>query len=423
MAAAFALVLPACGGAGPAEAPRNLLLLTIDTLRADHLSVYGYHRATSPHIDRLAGEGVVFERAYSVASWTLPSIASLMTSLYPSAHACQSDRSALGTPHATLAEHLALFGFRTAAVTSHLYLSSKYGLEQGFAQFDEELVQQNRRSSHAAVTSPAITEKGLAFLEERARLGAGERWFLWLHFFDPHSEYKEHPGTIEPFGSGPMDRYDGEISFTDRHVGRVLARLDELGLAQDTLVVLIADHGEEFMDHGGGGHRATLYDEVLRVPLILRAATLRPARVLAPVSCVDLLPTLCELLDVAAPGGVQGRSLAALLRGDVLAPRALLAEMRNRTKRDWDGLVEGQFKLLHDVTNDRRQLFDLVADPRELDDIAADHPELVDSMWARMQAMIAASAEHASRQGEMPTVELMPEDQRALDQLGYGGED
>jgi arylsulfatase A-like enzyme len=399
-----------------------LLLITIDTLRADHLSAYGYPRTTSPQIDRLASEGVLFERAHSVASWTLPSIASILTSLYPSAHGCQGDRSALASEYATLAEHLAAAGFRTGAVTSHVYLAAKYGLGQGFEHYDDSLVEKTRSKSHATISSPAITEKALAWLDERSRDEKDERWFLWLHYFDPHSQYLPHPETIEPFGPSMVDHYDGEIAFTDLYLGRVLDHLRELGLANDTLVVLLADHGEEFKDHGGGGHRATLYEEVLRVPLIVRAPGIAPRRVAEPVGNIDVLPTICELLDLAPPAHIQGASLGALMRGAPDEPRVRLAEMRNNNKKDWDGLVDAQYKLLYDVTADRKLLFDLAADPAEQTDVAASHPEIVDAMWTRMQALIAQSRARAPQAAQGNAVELTPEDEAALDQLGYGGE-
>ncbi len=365
---------------------------------------------------------MLFERAHSVASWTLPSVVSILTSLYPSAHGCQGDRSALASEYATLAEHLAAAGFRTAAVTSHVYLAKKYGLNQGFQSYDDSLVEKTRSKSHATISSPAITEKALAWLDGREHEAKDERWFLWLHYFDPHSQYMPHPETIQPFGPSMIDHYDGEIAFTDLHLGRVFDRLRELGLADDTLVVLISDHGEEFKDHGGGGHRATLYEEVLRVPLIVRAPGFVPRRVAEPVGNLDVLPTICELLDLAPPARIQGESLVPLMRGLPAEPRTHLAEMRNNNKKDWDGLVEGKYKLLHDVTADRMLLFDLEADPLEQTDVAASHPEIVQAMSARMRALIAHSRTLALQKGPGTEVELTPEDQEALDQLGYGGD-
>lgn len=400
--------------------PRNLLLLTVDTLRADHLACYGYGRPTSPNLDQLAAQAVLFERAYSVASWTLPSVVSLLTSLYPSAHDCQGDRSALSDAHTTLAEHLAKHGYHTGAVTSHVYLSSQYGLEQGFADFDEEFVHANRKQSHAAVSSPAISDRALAWLEQRARDEAP--WFLWLHYFDPHSEYQEHPPAAPRMGPGNQGLYDAEIAFTDAHIGRVLERLEQLGLGEETLVIFSADHGEEFGDHGGAGHRATLYEEVLRVPLLIAHPTLRPSRIAQPVSCIDLFPTICELLDLPAPSTIQGQSLAPLLRGEALEPRALLAEMRNRNQLDWDALIVGNYKLIYDVTGERKLLYDLALDPKEKRDLAAEQPEMVAQLWSQLQAQIAAARTIGAALGEAQPVELTPEDESRLEQLGYGGE-
>lgn len=410
------LYLAGLGCAAEDPAARNLLLITIDTLRSDHLGCYGYERATSPAIDKLASESVQFDSAHSVCSWTLPSVVSIMTSLYPSAHRCTADDSVLAESYVTLAEQLEAQGFRTAAVTSHLYLSRRFKIDQGFRDFDEDLVFDDFKESHHQVSAPAVTDKGIAWLRDRSQ---HERWFLWLHYFDPHSIYQHHPGEIEPFGETKLDIYDGEILLTDRHIGRLLGELDVLGFRDDTVVTLIADHGEEFRDHGAGGHRKTLYEEVLRVPLLVRAPHVAPRRVSMPVSCVDLAPTLCELLGVAPPEPIEGLSLVSTLQGDDSRRGPILAEMRNTNGRDWDGLIDGRWKFLIDVSRGVQLLFDLEADPLELNDVSGEQPHVLALMAERFEELRDSSRERSLAFEPEASIELNADEVERLKQLGY----
>jgi len=403
------------GGAG---GPRNLLLLTVDTLRADHLGAYGYARDVSPELDALARESVRFERAQSSSSWTLPGLASVFTARYTSSHGCWYSNSRLDEDERTLAELLAARGWDTAAVASHVFLARRHGLGQGFGEYDEELVFE-AGESHLAVSSPAVSDKGVAWLEARAGAAGGAPWFLWLHYFDPHHRYLAHAGVSEAFGTeADRDLYDGEIAFTSRAIGRVLERLDGLGLADDTIVVLLADHGEEFGEHGGWMHRRTLYREVLRVPLLFRVPGIEPAVVDDVVSVVDVLPTLLELLDVAPPDGIDGRSLVPLLRGEPLEPRPALAELRTHKSRI-DALVEGRYKLVVDRTQGAVELYDLVADPLERQNLAAREPERRAAMMGRLKAAIDRAASLGEGRTAPARVELSDEDRARLRDLGY----
>lgn len=401
----------------------NVLLVSVDTLRADHLGFLGYPRPTSPNLDRLASQSVVFERAYSVASWTLPSIASLMTSLHPSGHRCEADTNSLGDSHETLAERLRAAGFATGAVSSHFYLSDRFGLEQGFEQFDQELVRASREESHRQISSPEVTRRGIAWLDQQAAAGASRPWFLWLHYFDPHSDYVVHTGFTEKFGSSLLDRYDGEIAFTDAAIGELLAHLDGLGLAASTAVVVVADHGEEFRDHGGSGHRKTLYEEVVRIPLLVRLPGQSPGRVATPVSIVDVFPTIVELLEMPgeSPGG---HSLVPLLRDPSgPTPPPVFAELTNRGAGNWDAVVDGRYKLLRDRDADRDLLFDLDQDPAEQHDIAALQPERLQAMRALLERCKAAAGLAARGHGEGRALDLSAEEQQRLRDLGYLDED
>ncbi|MFN0008802.1 MAG: sulfatase, partial [Planctomycetota bacterium] len=292
----------------PSGGRPNVLFVSIDTLRADHLGCYGWPRPTSPNLDALASKSVVFESAQSSSSWTLPSLASLMTSMQASAHSCDQIASRLDPSYTTMAEILRDSGYDTAFVASHVFLSAGYGLQQGFTHVDTRILQ-----DESAITSPAVTDWGLAWLHDKAAADDGVPWFLWLHYFDPHAPYLVHEGISERFGTETdLDRYDGEIAFTDQHLGRLLEAFERLGLAENTILVVVADHGEEFGEHGVQGHGYDLHEEVVRGPLIVRAPGIAPRRVSEVVPTVDVMPTLLELCGARGRNEVEGRSLLPL---------------------------------------------------------------------------------------------------------------
>jgi arylsulfatase A-like enzyme len=363
---------------------------------------------------------VVFDAAHSSSSWTLPGVASLMTGLYTSSHGCWSGRSSLAAPIPTLAERLAAEGFDTGAVVSHVFLDRRYGLDRGFADYDDELVQETKAESHLAITSPRITDKALAWLEQRAGEGApGRPWFLWVHYFDPHQEYRPHEGISEAFGlEQPSDLYDGEVAFTDRHVGRLLDGLDALGPAGETVVVVTSDHGEEFGDHGGSGHRVTLYEEVLRVPLMIRAPGAVPGRRAEVVSLVDLAPSALELLGLPPIEPSAGRSLVPLLTGRPRAPRPVLGELGLNVVMV-ESIVEANWKLVVDREEERVMLFDLARDPAEADDLAEAQPERVDELRALLAREVARGLRWGNEYGPAGELELSERDRARLRELGY----
>jgi arylsulfatase A-like enzyme len=395
----------------------NLLLITIDTLRADHLGAWGYERPTSPGIDELARESVVFEDAHAHSAWTLPSLASLMTSLYSSTHACWGLKSSLGASFTTLAEILRGHGYSTAAVANHIFLAPKYGLHQGFQHYDQELVEEGI-GFHQRVTSPRVTQKATAWLE--GRRAGGDPWLLWVHYFDPHQAYKRHEGLSERFGvERPVDLYDGEIRFTDRAVHQLLRQLEGLGLARDTIVVVWADHGEEFEDHGGRYHGKTLHREITRVPLIIRVPGMKHRRVTDAVRSVDVLPTLLELMGLPAHPDAEGRSLVPAMQGLALEPLPVFAELRMKFSKHADSLILGRWKLIRGRPGLRPHLFDLESDPLEKTDLAAEHPDTCEQMVAETKAMKSAAAKKAARYGAVEEFDLSEDEIEALRRLGY----
>lgn len=441
-AALLMLGVVAFGGSGCRDPrPRNLLLISLDTLRADHLGSYGYARPTSPFLDSLAAEGVVFERAHTTSPWTLPSHTSLFTGLYPSQHGVKNEGFSLPGDVPTLSQALAGRGFATAAVVSAHFLAPRYGLDRGFERY--LVVPTNPRHGGAATT---VTAEGLGWLAKRQ----GRPFFLFLHYMDIHSDYRPAP-SFEALFASPyrgrvdgstrqlraftrklitfddvdrarlIDLYDAEIRQLDDGLERLFSRLREQGELEDTLVVVTADHGEEFFEHGGVLHGQSHYQEMLHVPLILSGPGLpKGRRISEPVSLIDLAPTLLALFGAPAPATLPGRDLAPLWRSrDTSWPeRSLFAEAdRTVESRDTErALIRGNWKLVVHRDTGELELYDLAADPREQQNLAQSDPERAIRLAAELTATLASER----RASELPQVS--PSERRQLQSLGYLGE-
>jgi arylsulfatase A-like enzyme len=427
--------LAACGGGGPSARPGapNVLLISIDTQRADHLGFYGHSKPTSPNLDAFAAGAIVFDEAEGSAPWTLPALASVMTGEVVSTHNCWEYGSVLDESFQTLPERLLAGGYDTACVVSHLFTTSRHGLQQGFVQTDDTYAYPEI-SPEKNVTSQVISDKGIRFLEQKAAAPEHNPWLLWLHYFDPHFEYMEHPGISElVVAEGPRDSkqmlsdvYDGEVRFTDLHIGRLLERLRTLGLAENTVVVLLADHGEELFDHGRTGHGQSLHRELLHIPLAFRVPGLAARRVPSLARQVDILPTVLELVGLPIPSGIPGRSLVPELRGepaklDPLRDGGALGELDNNYTR-MDSWRTERYRLVIPAEGPE-QLFDLANDPHELSDVAAQHPEVVQELKAALLAAKTRGQERAQLFGTSGKAVLTPSLTQGLEALGYTGED
>ncbi len=346
----------------------NILLLTIDGVRWDHLGIYGYYRNTSPAIDRLAREAMVFERAYAPSNSTAASFPSLLTGRHPSSSPWSFDsplQVAEGWPYlqdednVTLPEYLAGAGYTTLAVARGAVVF-RLGLRQGFerisASFDEPDV--------------AVRE-ALDWVADR-------RFFFWVHYDYPHHPYE--PNELVEFGTAEIDRYDGEISRADAEVTKVLELLRERGLIDRTIIVVTADHGEEFGDHGGRFHATTLHEEQIHVPLLLRIPSVAPARILRPVGLVDVVPTLLECAGVAIPPQLDGLSLLHSYPTDVTTAYSELYDGQLRQR----AIVLGRWKLINDVETNQRQLYDLSRDPEERRNLTVAHPAIAAQLMERL---------------------------------------
>jgi arylsulfatase A-like enzyme len=409
---------------GEGEPPPNVLLVCIDTLRADHLGCYGYERPTSPAIDALAAESVLFEDAQAASSWTLPALASLFTSTHSSTHGCWGFASALAPSFVTAAELLRDAGYDTAAIVSHVFLAPRHGLQQGCVHFDDTYSQPETEPWND-VTSPRVTAEAVRFLEQKAAAPREAPWMLFLHYFDPHDAYLPHAGVSERFGTEqPIDLYDGEIAFTDRHVGEVLRTLEATGFAGDTIVVLFSDHGEEFGEHGGVRHGHTLHRELLHVPLVMRVPGVAPRRVAERVRTIDVLPTLLELVGLPSLEAGEGSSLVPALHGGAPLPLPALAELRLQPGDPQESLIDGRWKLIHHLEREPRfELYDVVLDPREQEDLAARHPELVAELREALARLVGAAERKGSDYERPAPLDLTPTQLEHLQGLGYAGED
>lgn len=279
------------------DAPINVVLITVDTLRADRLGYAGGRDGVSPAIDALAAEGVVFTNAFSASGWTLPSIATILTGRYPHTHGATTFNTAMDPALPTIATLLADHGYVTAGFVSHMLLQPAYGVAKGFDHYDDSVLRVG--DPHEVATAEPLTDLALAHLATLR-----PPFFLWVHYFDPHFDYLTYEAHAH-FGDEPIDRYDQEIAHTDEQIGRLLDALARRVPQDETVVLFTADHGEEFGDHGGRYH-FTLYDEVVRVPFIIRSPGQSPRTDDRLVEQVDVLPTLVSLLGIddlqSAPG-------------------------------------------------------------------------------------------------------------------------
>ncbi|MBV8199668.1 MAG: sulfatase, partial [Acidobacteria bacterium] len=300
----------AAGAARPGDEPphgrgANLLLVTLDTVRADHLGCYGYAGAETPALDRLAAAGVRFAHASSPVPLTLPSHTTLLTGLLPPHHGARNNGvRGLSAETPTLATLLAGAGYRTAAFVAAFVLDHRFGLARGFQIYDDEIERPANASWLLEAERPGgqVVDRALAWLER----DDPRPFFLWVHLYDAHAPYNPPSPYRERHPDHP---YDGAIAFADAQVGRLLAALGQRGLAASTVVAVVADHGESLGEHGELTHGLLLYEPALAVPLLLRAPGLGPRTVATPVSTVDLAPTLAGLLGrrfPQPPAGTEG---------------------------------------------------------------------------------------------------------------------
>ena len=417
---------PSSATSPPTVAARHVVLVTVDTLRADHIGIYGGTVAT-PNFDRLAGEGVLVEQAVAHVPLTRPSHVALMSGLLPSVTGVRDNVSPARIPDVPLlAEVLKSQGFATAAFVSAVVVSRSSGLDRGFDHYSDEFqasADDPRFLNTAQKPGDETVAEAIGWLEERVgSSGSAPRLFLWLHLYDPHEPY-EPP---EPYASRyPESPYAGEVAWSDELIGRVDAALRRLGVDDETLFAVTSDHGEGLGDHDELLHGFFAYESTLRVPLIARGPGIVAGTRFAPVAAlVDLYPTVLDLVGIALPSdiGLSGRSLASAFGGGAALPEVpVYAEtLVPRLKFGWSELRvlrDGRFKF---IQAPRPELYDVVTDPAELDNLIQQHRGRAGEMRDALAALLdrqrpIVDSEAASTESTSP--DLLEQ----LGALGYVG--
>lgn len=428
--------------------PANVLFIVIDTIRADRMSFLGCDRETTPRLDELAEQSWVFERAYATAPWTVPAIGSMFTGHHPRTLGIEDEAVAIPEKIATLPEIFDASGYNTVGIVSHIYVGAKYGFARGFDFFDAE---EARGRDH--ISSPGVTRRAATALMELGK--RQEPFFLFVHYFDPHYNYFEHEGFAYskdyegPFHSGLSykrmrgmfakgaadaddrdylgDVYDSEVAFTDHHIGRLLDRLEELGMFDETLVVVAGDHGEELADYADGwvGHTKRLTNELIHVPFLMKNPGQKiERRIKRPISMVDVTPTIARQAGLrhGTAKGVYGRPVALRgTRGSLERP--ILSETRRWARMQ--AIVTRDWKLVRDEAHGTYGLYHLPTDPSAVRDVFKEQPDRAAylqaqlGLWDRMSADLEAKMPNNTA----AKPQLSPRELEQLRELGYMSED
>jgi arylsulfatase A-like enzyme len=466
---------------GSAGSPQTVILIHGDTLRKDHLEVYGYERSTAPTLRRLAEEGALFNNAITQTSWTKAATPSIMTSLYPTTHGVHQIADRLPASATTIAEVFRDGGYATVSFSSVAFTGQFTNLHQGFEELHESESTAGRAGPRGAKTAREFVDRLVAWLEDHRDVPS----FVYLHFFDPHPPYEPNrpwdttfadprgrdeylreqevlkKAIASPFladrGMATRDEllkaridpdaylryskdwYDGSIRGMDAEIARLVERIEELGSADRSVIVFFADHGEEFHDHGQMFHGQSLYGELLRVPLIFW----RPGRVPRglkiddPVGLIDVMPTVLEMAGLPVPREAQGRSLRPLLTAGGKSggaasgwtPRPVIAERQPQGNSDFlrgvesYAVMEGDWKLIHNVGpragRPEFELFEFLSDPLDQKNVAAEHPDVVDHLAKQLESWHRMASQAKLKPDSEETKGMTAEQLEHLRSLGY----
>ena len=394
---------------------RNVLLISIDTCRADHLRCYGYKDLTTPNIDALAEAGILFENAVSPVPLTLPGHCSMLTGTLPPYHGVHDNNGyRLDDAIVSLPEILQDAGFATAAAIGAFVLDSQFGLDQGFETYDDTFENPLDNEEIVQRRGGETTERALDWIERNK----DERFFYFLHYYDPHHNYEPPQPYASRFASHP---YAGEIAYTDYCIGRVIRKLKELDLYDSTLIIVVGDHGEMLDEHGEHSHGYFIYQSAIRIPLIFKLpGEQKPARIPSLVGLVDIVPTVCSLLDVAPPPQVHGRNLSPYWKQKNAdrAERHMYCESFYPTSYGANpliGVVSNRFKFIRTT---RPELYDLLEDPAESNNLLEKEPHLALAMSGELDEILDACRSDTPLDS---SVALNAEHVRRLQSLGYVG--
>lgn len=366
----------------------NLLIITIDTLRADHLGIYGYDKIKTPHIDNLGEKGVLFSRAYCHVPLTLPSHCSLFTGTLPLFHGVRDNGYRLPPFNLTLAETFKKKGYQTAAFVGAFPLDSRFGLDKGFEVYDDLYGSKNvvRDLSFIERRAEEVNKKVFTWLDDNR----DKKFFIWIHYFDPHAPYEPPPLYKDEYNGR---EYDGEIAYTDSVIGELLAKLNNLKLTEKTLIILTSDHGEGLGDHNETTHGIFVYDSTLRVPLIFYNPKFLPqGQIIADqVGLIDMMPTILDLMGLSQGPNVQGKSLRSqILKGKPFSKKYCYIEsVAAMMDRNWAPLQGVRTKEWKYIDAPIPELYDLKKDPEEMNSVIEDNPKIAQRLRKRLQDMIS----------------------------------
>ena len=392
---------------------RHVLLISIDTCRADYLSCYGCLRETTPNIDAVADEGVLFENVITPAPITLPAHGSMLTGTVPPYHGVHDNYDyRLGQFNVTLAEIMRQNGFQTAAIVGAFVMDSRFGLNQGFDTYNDRFDKETESVAVSERRGEEVSRYGMKWLEEHHR----EPFFLFLHYFDPHYAYT----PPEPFASAfQYNAYAGEIAYTDQCIGLVLSKLKQLHLYDSTLIIITSDHGEMLGEHGEPTHAYFIYQSAVKVPLIFKLPGQRKSKsIKGLVGLIDIVPTVCSLLGIQPPRQVQGKDLSSCLFGENLPDRQRHIYCESLCPTIYKansllGVVTDRFKYIQTT---RPELYDLTKDPHENNNLIKLQPQ----QGRILRDKLAQILEQASRKAEPEShVELDEQSRKRLESLGY----
>ena len=378
----------------PAARQPNVIIYLVDTLRADHLGVYGYDRDTSPMLDRWAEQSVIFDRAYAPCSWTKPSVVSLLSGRDTVSHGVEDRLDVIPPGVQLLSEQLKSSGYATFAAVTNPQVLPQWGFDQGFDVYDD------LDSAGHGTRADAVSDY---VLEKVGELVQSQPFFLYVHVIDPHAPYDPPAPFDTRFPKSPalpahmsIGHYDGEIAFVDSQFGRVIKALTTHGLDSNTLTIFVADHGEELLDHGNFGHGGTLFEEVVRVPLVIRfpAGAYAGTRIDAHVSLTDVVPTVLSVLGRSPPANVDGQDLTQLLNGNEPPWEKRELFLSLRTTGAQSHIVRGVLNDAHKYLRRLRpaaseSLYDLGKDPAEADNLAAERTDIKKRLANKLDAYLA----------------------------------
>ena len=402
-AVGIALSLLACTSAARPARPRNILVITLDTMRADRLPAYGFSGVSTPALDALAAEGTLFEAAFASTPLTLPSHATIFTGLYPARFDIRDNAGVPLRPEfQTLAETMAARGLRTGAFVASAVLAADRGLDQGFQTYSAA-GSESCRGGRARRPADAVVDDTIGWLAKDTA-----PFFAWMHLYDTHRPYR----LPDEYSRGYPDPYLAAIAFEDSQIARVVEHLRARRMLAETLIVIVGDHGESLGDHGEESHGIFIYQEALHVPLIMRGPGVRPGRVSSAVRLVDVMPTILEVAGFEVPH-LDGVSLGRLVKGlHEEQGREVYAESLYPERFGWAPLRSVRADRYKVIDAPRPELYDLELDPREQSNLIAARPSVAAAMLARVRA---------EKDVRLPQVQTPLSDERAaqLASLGY----